>query len=42
VDNNGKTTLNQVEYMAFRKQTAEKKKLEAKVKNSKKQKKGKL
>lgn len=42
VDKNGRTTLNQVEYMALRKQTAEKKKLEAKVKNSKKQKKGKL
>lgn len=42
VDRNGKTTLNQVEYTAYRKEVAEKKKVADKVKTSKKLKKGKL
>lgn len=42
VDRNGKTTLNQVDYTAYRKEVAEKKKVADKVKTSKKLKKGKL
>ena len=42
VDNNGRTTLNQVEYTAYRKTVAEKTEVKNKVKASKKSAKGKL
>ena len=42
VDNDGKTTLNQTEYMEMRKIIAKKKKDEEKVKTSNKKKQGKL
>ena len=42
VDNNGRTTLNQDEYIAYRKQIAEKTKVKNKVQASKKLAAGKL
>ena len=42
VDSNGRTTLNQVEYTAYRKEVADKTEAKNKVKASKKSAKGKL